>query len=380
MRRITLDEIKPGMYLLRPLLSDDGKVLLHEGIEIKERYIQSLRNLGFTNLFVGEPENIIGLEEDFHDERHRKQALAAARDVVERFRVGKGINLERVKHFVSGLVDRIGQKQENIHHFIDIRRKEEYMFAHSINTCVLSIMTGIAVGYDTKQLDELGLAAMLHDVGKTKFSRRLARQFPDYLTKNEHEEYRRHTFYSLEILRDTPGLSVDVISACFQHHERWNGSGYPIGLKQDAISEYAQIISIADAYERLIAGLPDRRPISVYYAVAILNKAAGEYFAPAVVDKFNQNVAIYPMGRTVWLSTRQSGIILGVGINNKTTPVVRILAADGGLTNQVVELDLRKNPDLFIVELEEMTSSYVHSYNNHSSATADWGGMRDRLG
>jgi HD-GYP domain-containing protein (c-di-GMP phosphodiesterase class II) len=379
MRRITLDEIKPGMYLIRPLFSDDGKVLLHEGIEIKERYIQSLRNLGFTNLFVGEPENILGLEEDFHDERHRKQAMAAAREVVGRFRVGKGINLERVKHFVSALVDKIGQDRGNMNHLLDIRRKEEHIFCHSINTCVLSIMTGIALSYDTKQLEELGLAAMLHDVGKTKFSRRLAMQFPDSLTKREHEEYRRHTYYSLEILRETPGLSVNVINACFQHHERWNGSGYPIGLRQDAISEYAQIISIADTYERLIAGLPHRRPVSVYYAVAILNKAAGEYFAPAVVEKFNQNVAVYPIGRTVWLSSRQNATILGVGINSKTTPVVRILGADSAPTAQVVELDLKKNPDLFILDLEEVTPSYVHTYSNNS-AVAEWGGMRDRLG
>lgn len=380
MHRITLDEIKPGMYLLRPLLSDDGKVLLHEGIEIKERYIQYLRKQGLTTLFVGDPENIIGLEEDFYDAKHRKQAIDVARDVVERFRVGKGINLERVKHFIGGLIDRLGQSPQNMNFFLDIRRKEEYIYAHSINTCVLSIMTGMAIGYDTKQLDDLGLAAMLHDVGKTKFSRHLALQFPDSLTKKEREEYRRHTYYSLEILRDSPGLSVNVINACFQHHERWNGSGYPIGLKSDAISEYAQIISIADAYERLITGLPHRRPVSVYYAVAILNKAAGEYFSPAIVDKFNQNIAIYPIGRTVWLSTRQSGTILGVGINSKTTPVVRILDDGGKATSQVVELDLRKNPDLFILDLEEITPSYVHTYGSRSSPHRDWGGLRDKLG
>lgn len=366
MRRIKLDEIKPGMYLVRPLLSDDGRVLLHEGIEIKERYIRYLDNLGFTTLLVGEPEEFIGFDEDIYDARHRKQAVEAAREVVQRFRVGKGINLERVKHFVSDLINKLGQNPDNMNRFIDIRQKEEYIFSHSVNTCALSIMTGMALGYDTGELDDLGLAAMLHDVGKTKFSRRLALQYPDYLTPEEREEYRRHTYYSLEILRETPDLSVNVINACFQHHERWNGSGYPIGLKKNAISEYAQIISIADAYERLIAGLPNRRPVPVYHAVAILNKAAGEYFSPEIVNKFNQSVVTYPLGRTVWLSTSQSGVILGVGINNKTTPVVRILGDDGSHTNQVVELDLRKNPDLFILDMEEITSSYIQPYNNHS--------------
>ena len=98
-------------------------------------------------------------------------------------------------------------------------------------------------------------------------------------------------------------------------------------------------------------------------AVAILNKAAGEYFNPAIVDKFNQNVAIYPMGKTVRLSNEQTGMILGVGINSKTTPVVRILSSpEGHHINRIVELDLRKNSDLFIVDFEELYSSYAQAY------------------
>ncbi|WP_425060224.1 hypothetical protein SCACP_08970 [Sporomusa carbonis] len=365
MNRITLDEIQPGMYLSRPLIAADGTVLLHEGIEMKERYIRYLRNIGITSLFVGEPktEDAIEAREDFYDPKYRQEAVDAAREVVNHFRVGKGINLSRVKHLVSDLINKLGQNPENMIHLLDIRRKEDYMFSHAINTCILSVMTGLSMGYDSNQLDELGLAALLHDVGKIKFSRHLALQFPNYLTRNEREEYRRHSFYSLEILRENHNLSVNVVNACFQHHERWNGSGYPMGLKGDAISEYAQIIGIADVYDRLIAGVPYRLPTPVYYAVAILNKAAGEYFNPAIVDKFNQNVAIYPMGKIVRLNNRQSGLILGVGIHNKTTPIVRIISSqDGNHINQLVELDLMKNPELFIVDFEELYSGYTQAY------------------
>ncbi|XER08076.1 hypothetical protein SRRS_36900 [Sporomusa rhizae] len=365
MYSITLDEIQPGMYLTRPLISADGTVLLHEGIEMKERYIQYLRNSGITSLFVGEPEIDVAKEADehFYDEEHRQATVNAAREVVDQFCVGKGINLSRVKNFVNDLVNQLGQKPENMLHLLDIRRKEEYMFSHSVNTCILSVMTGIALDYTTEQLGELGLAALLHDIGKTKFSPQLAAQYPNYLTRQDKEEYRRHTFYALEILRENHNLSEDIINACFQHHERWNGSGYPMGIKGDAICEFAQIISIADVYDRLIAGMPHRRPTPVYYAVAILNKASGEYFNPEIVEKFAQNVAIYPIGKTVRLNNQQSGLILGVGIKNKTTPVVRILASsDRGSINQLVELDLEKNPDLFIIDFEEVYSTQAQSY------------------
>jgi HD-GYP domain-containing protein (c-di-GMP phosphodiesterase class II) len=365
MRRIKLDDLQPGMFLSRPLFSADGKVLLYEGIEMKDRYIEYLRRQGFTSLFIGEPQvqDSAEPEEDFYDLEHRKEAVSAAREAVDHFRVGKGIQLDRVKNVVSDMISQLGQNPEKMIHLLDIRRKESYIFSHAVNTCILSVMTGIALGYGADQLDELGLAAMVHDVGKIRFSRRLAMQFPDYLSSNELEEYKQHQVYSLEILRENRHVPVDVVNACFQHHERWNGSGYPKGLKGNAISEYAQIISIADVYDRLIAGMPHRRPTPVYYAVAILNKAAGEYFSPAIIDKFNQNVAIYPIGKTVRLNNHQIGVILGVGIKNKTTPVVRITASQNSNDiNQLVELDLKKNPEYFIVDFEEINSSYTQAY------------------
>jgi HD-GYP domain-containing protein (c-di-GMP phosphodiesterase class II) len=353
------------MYLSRPLIAADGTVLLHEGIEMKERYIEYLRNKGFTSLFVGEnkPKIAIKQEADFYDNQHKQETMDAACETVKSFHVGKGINLDRVKSIVGNLIEELGQNPENMIHFLDIRRKEEYMFSHSVNTCILSIMTGLTLGYNDKQLSELGLAAMLHDVGKMKFSRHLALQFPRHLSHKEKEEYRRHSFYALEILRENPHLSSEILNACFQHHERWNGSGYPMGLKGDSISEYAQIISIADVYDRLVAGMPNRLPTPVYYAVSILNKAAGDYFNPSIVDKFNQHVAIYPMGKTVRLSNKQRGLILGVSMKSKTTPVVRLLSGfEGNHSNQIVELDLKKNPELFILDFEEVYFNYFQAY------------------
>lgn len=367
MRSINLDELEPGMYLSKPLIAADGTILLHEGIEMKERYIEYLRNKGFTSLFVGDTTPKLALEpeitEDFYDEKHKQEAIGTAREVVKNFRVGKGVNVDRLKDMVGNLIEELGQNPENMLRFLDIRRKKEYIFSNAVNTCTLSIMTGLALGYDDRQLSELGLAAMLHDIGKTKFSKHLTLQFPRYLSRTEREEYRRHPFYALEILRECPHLSSEVLNACFQHHERWNGTGYPMGLKGESISEYAQIISIADVYDRLIVGRPNRLPTPVYYAVSILNKAAGSYFNPALVEKFNQNVAIFPMGKTVRLSNRQSGIILGVAMNNKMTPVVRIMSGmDGNHSNQIIELDLNKNPELFIVDFEEVYFHYAQAY------------------
>lgn len=351
MRRISLDSIQPGMYLSKPLIAPDGTVLLHEGIEIKERYIQYLRNQGITDLYIDDEETKDIQVEDVITPDLRQEAMKTALTVVDEFHVGKDVELDRVKAVVSEMIDQLGQKPEIMVHFVDIRRKEDYMFSHAVNTCLLAVMTGMALGYNEKQLEDLGLAAMLHDIGKIKFPRKLAKKNPGHLTEAELEEYHQHPFYALEILKEHNTVSMDVINACFQHHERWDGSGYPMGLEGDVISEYAQIISIADVYDRLTAGTPYRRPTPVYYVVAILNKAAGQYFNPTLVEKFTQNIAIYPIGTTVKLNNNQTGVIIDVSKNNKSIPVVRIMSSeDSSQVNQLIELNLTENPDLFIVD------------------------------
>ncbi|MDU4959607.1 MAG: HD-GYP domain-containing protein [Sporomusaceae bacterium] len=361
MRSINVNELKPDMVLSRPLLGSDGSVLLQEGIAVRDGYIRYLRSQGIDTLFVDEPRQTPTT--DFYDSEHTREALSAARQTVGQFRAGQGINLDRIKEIVSGLIGELSQKPENMAHFLDIRRKEEYLFSHAVNTCILSVMTGLALGYSADRLSELGLAAMLHDIGKIKFPQLLAKQFHGSLTPKERQEYRMHPMYSLELLQGNPSVSVAVANACCQHHERWNGSGYPLGLKGDAISEYAQIISVADVYDRLIVGLPHRLPVPVYYAAAILNKAAGEYFNPAIVETFTQNIAAYPMGKTVRLSNHQTGVILGTDVKNKMTPVVRITSGpDSSQLNRLVELDLKKNPGLFIVDFEEVYFNYAQAY------------------
>lgn len=354
MRRIALDEIQAGMSLSRPLIASDGTVLLHEGIEMKDRYIEYLRKQGITDLYVDEQDTKDIIVEDVIDAKLRQTAMKTAFDMVHDFHGGKGVNLDKVKAVVCDMIEQLGKNPENMVHFVDLRRKDDYMFSHGVNTCILSVMTGLALDYKEEQLEELGLAAMLHDIGKIRLPKKLSMKNPVHLTDEEMDEYRQHPFYALEILQENPAMSTNVVNACFQHHERWDGSGYPMGLKGAVISEYAQIIGVADVYDRLISGTPHRRPTPVYYAVAILNKAAGQYFNQAIVEKFTENIAIYPIGTTVMLNNNLTGVIIDVDKNSKTTPLVRVLSGeDTTKVNQLIELDLRKNPDIFIVNFKE---------------------------
>lgn len=353
MRRIPLDALKPGMYLSQALIAPDRTVLLHEGIELKQRYIEYLRNQGITYLYIDDAPPTPSPAKEPSETELRQQAKQTARKVIRDFRLGKGVPLDKIKDLVSNLVSQILDNPETMHHLMNIRQKEDYMFSHAVNTCLLSVLTGTSMGYDSRRLEELGLAAMLHDVGKIKFNKRLSAQFPRRLNDEEKEEYRQHPFYTLEILKENKSLSMDVINACFQHHERWDGSGYPMGIAGEVIHEYAQIISIADVYDRLITGLPHRKPTPVYYAAAILNKAAGTYFNPEIVAHFTKSIAVYPVGLTVKLDNNQIGVILEMTGPHKTIPVVRILAdEDSTQLNQLLELDLTKNPERFILDFE----------------------------
>jgi hypothetical protein len=148
MRRIPLNALKPGMHLSQALVAPDRTVLLHEGIELKQRYLEYLRNQGITYLYIDDAPPAPSPVKEPSQTELRQQAKQTARKVIHDFRLGKGVPLDKIKDLVNNLVSRILDNPETMHHLMDIRQKEDYMFSHAVNTCLLSVLTGTAMGYD----------------------------------------------------------------------------------------------------------------------------------------------------------------------------------------------------------------------------------------
>jgi len=276
MRRIRINELKNGMVVARTITDSDGRILLRSGIQLNEGYIDKLRNLGLNSVYIRDAFNDV----EVHDVISDKTRLEAIRVIKDNFNALENqhkLNIRAVKTMVDQIIDELLADLTVLVNLNDIRAFDDYTFAHSVNVAVLSIMTGITLGYNNLQLKELGVGAILHDIGKTRIDKDILSKTGD-LSKEEFDEVKRHTVYGFEILRHYPDVSLISAHIAFQHHERWDGNGYPRGLAREDILEYARIVSVCDVYDALLADRPYRASYTVTQALTILKRMGGIFW------------------------------------------------------------------------------------------------------
>ncbi len=188
---------------------------------------------------------------------------------------------------------------------------DEYTFVHSLDVCILSLSLARHLNLSREEMMEIGIGALLHDVGKMRLPTQLLKK-PDTLSENEWVEVRKHPVYSLEIMEASQGIPDSSKQLALQHHERYNGSGYPFGLKGDTIGTYGQIVGIVDFYDAITTDRPYQKAIQPHEAIRqVYERGEGE-FNRLMVERFIQCIGIYPFGTLVLMDTEEMGIVCGV--------------------------------------------------------------------
>lgn len=342
LKRILVKNLQPDMVIARAIFSSDGRILLHSGMVLTAGYISRLNQLGIKSVYIRD--EIFG-DLDIQDVVSEETRIETTKVIRDSFtRLGKNHNLDMriVKQKVDGIIDEILMNRNILLNLSDIRTFDDYTFAHSVNVCILSIMTGITMGLSYSQLSELGLGALLHDIGKIRVNIDILNK-PGELTREEFTEIKRHPEYGFEILRDYNDVPLLSSHIAFQHHERWDGQGYPRSLAGDNIHEYARIVAVTDVYDALLADRPYRPSYSLNQTLTILKRMAGIYLDPTCVTALIANIAVYPIGTVVQLSTGDIGVVVDVNREYPTRPVVRIVfdARKKRIVN-IHEVDLSK--------------------------------------
>ena len=290
---------------------------------------------------------------DIVSERARVESVAAAKSLMDNVRLGKGVDASQAKRTTNMLVDELCRNHGMLMNFVDMRTRTDYIYGHAVNVCILSVMTGISIGYDELRLRDLGVGALLHDIGKLHISQDVLNK-NGRLTHSEIQEIKKHPWLGFELLRKTPEISLISAHCAFQHHERFDGTGYPRGIKGGEIAEYAHIVAIADVYDALTADNAYRPAVPVYEALSIILKAGGTYFNQELVNRFAENIAVYPIGTVVRLNTNEIGVVVDLSKEFKTRPVVRVIIDQfQQQVSYLSEIDLSKNPRLYIADVVE---------------------------
>jgi HD-GYP domain-containing protein (c-di-GMP phosphodiesterase class II) len=324
MRRIAIHNLATNMIVARTVYASDGRILLHEGIALNKDYIKRLGDLGISSIYIRdkfvEDDNI----KDVVSEKIRVETIQAIRDNFYELEKGRRLNTKRIHTLVNNLIDELLINSNLLVNLADIRSFDDYTFAHSVNVAILSIMTGITMQYNELQLKELGIGALLHDLGKTKIDVNILNK-PDDLNKEEFEEIKRHPQYGFDMLRKHDDISLLSAHIAFQHHERWDGHGYPRQLSGEKILEYARIVAVADVYDALLADRPYRPSYSINQASTIVKRMAGTFLDVNCVDAFLSNIAIFPIGSFLELNTGETGVVVDVNKEMPSRPIVKII-------------------------------------------------------
>lgn len=350
MIRLRTENLKPGMRLARSVRAGDGKILLSEGIALTPQFIVSLWRRGVPAVYIRD-ERVADVEVvEVVSLETRSQVAAQLRQATERVKAGGRIDAASMARAVDLLLEEVVANDAALGTLTDIRTADSYTFAHMVNVCVLSLVVGLSLELPYKALHELGMGAILHDVGKVHVPEEVLKK-DGPLTDEEMEVMRRHPKAGYDILRKTDGISLPSAHVAYQHHERLDGTGYPRGLMGESIHQYARIAMVADVYDAMTADRIYRRGHSPRDALRYIREGSNRIFDAAVVDAFCAAVAPYPVGSLVRLDSGEVGVVVTVNANRPERPVVRLLKdAKGADVMNFAEVDLSREVDREVVE------------------------------
>jgi HD-GYP domain-containing protein (c-di-GMP phosphodiesterase class II) len=347
MAEVLTENLAPGMVITKAVYAHDGTLLLPPGTELETAHLKQLRESGINSVQVKNP---IQSRRDVKHISTKQATLHTVKSVFRKLTLKDMVEAGSVKSAVSDILYQVVKDRNIMAHLTDVRSLDNYVFTHSVNVCMLSLLIGFLMQLPGEELKELGMAALLHDVGLHYVPQDLLYKRGG-LAPEEYETVRKHTIYGYERLKSSHGIPATAAQVAWQHHERSDGSGYPFGIKGTEIHLFARIVAVADVFDALLADRPFRKAFFPHQAVEIIADNGGQ-FDTEIVGIFLNNVVIYPLGSVVRLNTGDVAVVVDMNKSSQTRPVVRLICSrEGKRVASMFEVDLSKSRDTYIVQV-----------------------------
>lgn len=312
MRYIVIEHIKDGMILGRTLYGEMGEILLREGSAIKSNYLEKIKQLGYFGLYVQDSySEDIDVKSLISDDLKMRTVKAVKTMMNIKGENKKEIEktFDELENLVESIVSDISYNKDLMINMLDLKVANNYTFYHSVNVTVISLVIALSLNLSQKDLYNIGIASLLHDIGKIYTPNEILDK-PGVLTSEEFDIIRKHPLDGYHYVKEKLLAHTKTYLGILQHHERFDGKGYPYGLKGKDISLFARIISIADVYDALTSDRTYRRRINPSEAMEYIMGGGGTMFDVEVVKEFAKIVAPYPVGTCVLLTNGIEGIVV----------------------------------------------------------------------
>lgn len=245
-------------------------------------------------------------------------------EMLSNARTGEIINTSKAKLLVTELANNIVENLDASMWLTQLKLRDEYTAIHSLNVCVLSLTFGRALGLPLEELNEIGLGALLHDIGKMRVPLRVLNK-PGKLTKDEFEIMKSHPGMGYELVREDKNLSANVLTIIRSHHERLSGHGYPDKLSEEDITYYTKIVSITDVYDAITSDRCYHDGMTPHDALKSLYEWMPNNFDSELIQSFIRTIGIYPVGSVVELHSGHIGIVVKLNEQHRLKSVVMLV-------------------------------------------------------
>ncbi|BDU49985.1 HD-GYP domain-containing protein [Haliovirga abyssi] len=346
MKRLGIKYLKEGMEIARPIYRADGRIVLGVNVELTEDYILRLPTQGITSIYVKDDRTTDIEVIDILSDNMRTLALTEAKKINDKLleiynkSKDKKINEKIMKNELEIVHERLNKLgKEMVEDFmrirnplinlIDTRLNEDYIYAHMVNVAAVSILIGRALGYNFEKLVDLAKGALIHDIGIIIGIPYEVRNKSGKLTEEELVMMKLHPKIGYDFIRKMTGINILSAHVAYQHHERYNGHGYPRGLSDGNISEYGYVAGIADVYDAITNNKSYKLRVLPDKAREFFMVARDKFFPAYIVDSFLNKVPAYPNGTTLILSDGSEAVVLKQNKDNLSRPWVRILNSNG---------------------------------------------------
>lgn len=334
MRYVPMNLAEPGMALGQELYDGDGQLLVARHLILDKDYIKALSELGFPGVYIDD-EFTEGIRiQEVVSPEVRREAIRGVRElfISNAYDEDAAEEEARIKKLVLDVIEDILSNGDVMYNMLDLKVYDDYTYFHSVNVAVLSVMMGSQMCMTRQELTILATAAILHDIGKKFLSLELLNT-PKLLGAKEKQLLLDHPRLGFEFLKQHFHFPSMVCLSVLEHHEWYNGEGYPLHKAGNDISIYARIIKLADTVDAMGSKRPYHEPAQPSEIVEYIMGRMGSEFDPNVVITFLNKIVAYPVGCEVELSNGQHAVVMENYSDFVLRPKIKILE-----TEKVVDL------------------------------------------
>jgi putative nucleotidyltransferase with HDIG domain len=283
------------------------------------------------------------IDEEDIEERAKKTYFDALEVVTSTFddvRLGRIPKVEATRKVVNDIVDVVFTDHNAMLCLTMIKAYDDYTFNHSVNVSILAVALSKALGMDENMINEIGVAGLLHDIGKTKTEKKIILK-PGKLTEGEFSVVKKHPEKGYEILSQMDGVNKNTMDIVLQHHVHYDKKGYPKFEPTDELNPYCTLITTADTYDAITTFRPYQKAVTPKEAIDIMLRFEDRYFEKHILSKFVEILGMFPTGSFVRLDTNEIALVSKQSPNDPGSPLVKVvLDANGEQVDEVIETDL----------------------------------------